>query len=72
LRRTLNREVDVYKAHINEVMTRNPKTVHADKLAVEAVQLMRRLKINGLYVVDDDNRVLGALNMHDLLRAGIV
>ena len=33
---------------------------------------MRSLKINGLFVVDDDNRVLGALNMHDLFRAGVI
>ena len=55
-----------------EVMTRAPKTTRADRLAAETVQLMRALKINGLFVVDDDNRVVGALNMHDLLRAGVV
>jgi arabinose-5-phosphate isomerase len=64
--------VDVYSAKITEVMTRNPKTTRADRLAAETVQLMRSLKINGLFVVDDDNRVLGALNMHDLFRAGVI
>jgi arabinose-5-phosphate isomerase len=53
-------------------MTRNPKTTRADRLAVEIVQLMQTLKINGLFVVDDNNHVLGALNMHDLFRAGII
>jgi arabinose-5-phosphate isomerase len=53
-------------------MTRNPKTTRADRLAVEIVQLMQTLKINGLFVVDDKNHVLGALNMHDLFRAGII
>jgi len=72
LRRVLNRGVDVYSAKITEVMTRNPKTTRADRLAAETVQLMRSLKINGLFVVDDDNRVLGALNMHDLFRAGVI
>jgi arabinose-5-phosphate isomerase len=72
LRRVLNRGVDVYSARITEAMTRNPKTTRADRLAAETVQLMRSLKINGLFVVDDDNRVLGALNMHDLFRAGVI
>ena len=72
LRRVLNRNVDIYHASITEVMTRNPKTTRADRLAAETVQLMRSLKINGLFVVDENNRVLGALNMHDLFRAGVI
>jgi len=72
LRRVLNRGVDVYAAKITEVMTHNPKTTRADRLAAETVQLMRSLKINGLFVVDDNNLVLGALNMHDLFRAGVI
>ena len=72
LRRVLNRGVDVYSAKITEVMTRNPKTTRADRLAAETVQLMRSLKINGLFVVDENNRVIGALNMHDLFRAGVI
>ena len=72
LRRVLARGVDVYNARITDVMTRNPKTTRADRLAVEIVQLMQTLKINGLFVVDDKNHVLGALNMHDLFRAGII
>ena len=72
LRRVLNRGVDVYTANITDVMTRHPKTTRADRLAAETVQLMRSLKINGLFVVDDDNHILGALNMHDLFRAGVI
>lgn len=72
LRRTLNKNIDVYGARISDVMTRNPKTTRADVLAAETVQLMRSLNINGLFVVDSDNRVVGALNMHDLLKAGVV
>jgi arabinose-5-phosphate isomerase len=53
-------------------MTRNPKTCRADQLAAEIVQLMEKHNINGLMVVDADQRVLGALNMGDLLRAGVV
>ena len=72
LRRTLNKEVDVYNAKISDVMTRNPKTCRADQLAAEIVALMEKHNINSLMVVDADQRVLGALNMGDLLRAGVV
>ena len=72
LRRILNRGVDVHTAKVSDVMTQNPKTTHADRLAAETVELMRSLKINGFFVVDNDKRVVGALNMHDLLRAGVV
>ncbi len=72
LRRTLEQGVDVYSAGIKDVMTSNPVTTGADILAAEAVQLMQTKKINGLFAVDDSGRVLGALNMHDLLRAGII
>jgi len=72
LRRVLNKGVDVYSAKITEVMTRNPKVTRPDRLAAETVELMRSLKINGLFVVDESHRVVGALNMHDLLRSGVV
>jgi len=72
LRRTLNKGLDVYNAKISDVMTRNPKTCRADQLAAEIVQFMEQSNINGLMVVDDSNNVQGALNMHDLLRAGVV
>jgi arabinose-5-phosphate isomerase len=72
LRRTLNKGLDVYNAKISDVMTRNPRTCHADQLAAEIVQLMEKHNINGLLVVDNEQRVQGALNMGDLLRAGVV
>jgi len=72
LRRTLNRGDDVYTVKIRDVMTHDPKTTHPDRLAAETVQLMRSANINGLLVVDDERRVVGALNMHDLLKAGVV
>jgi arabinose-5-phosphate isomerase len=72
LRRLLNREVNVYSARVIDVMIRHPKVTHDNVLAAETVKLMEALKINGLFVVDADNRVVGALNMHDLLRAGVM
>jgi arabinose-5-phosphate isomerase len=72
LRRTLSKGVDFNNAKIADVMVRNPRTVGADTLAAEAVAFMQTNKINGLVVVDDTQRVVGAFNMQDLLRAGVV
>lgn len=72
LRRVLNRNIDVHTAPVTEVMTPDPKTTGADRLAAETVALMRANKIYVLFVVDDNHRVIGAINMHDLLRAGVV
>ncbi len=72
LRRTLDKQLDVHKARIDEVMTRDCTTAGPDMLAGEALHLMESRKFNGLLVVDKDKKLLGALNMHDLLRAGIV
>ena len=73
LRRALDdHEVDVRNTRIADVMTRSPKTIGSDALAVEAAQLMEAHKIGGLLVIDADSRVVGALNIHDLLRARVV
>ena len=72
LRRALDSDIDVRSAGIAEVMTRNPKTIGADQLAAEAARLMEDYKINGLIVVDAQQRAVGALNIHDLLRAKVV
>jgi len=72
LRRALDKTLDIRAAKVAEVMTHNPRTIGPDKLAAEAVQMMDQYKINGLLVVDADGRLVGALNMHDLLRAGVV
>lgn len=72
LRRALEHAVDLQQAKIVDLMTRNPKTIGADELAVAAVEKMDTLKINGLLVVDENNTLVGALNMHDLLKAGVV
>ncbi|MDP2155945.1 MAG: KpsF/GutQ family sugar-phosphate isomerase [Sulfuricella sp.] len=72
LRRALDKTLDIRAARVAEVMTRNPRTIGPGKLAAEAVQMMDQHKINGLLVVDADGRLVGALNMHDLLRAGVV
>jgi arabinose-5-phosphate isomerase len=73
LRRTLDdATIDLRSTRIDAVMTRTPKTIGTDALAVEAAQLMEAHQINALLVLDDARRVVGALNIHDLLRARVV
>ncbi|NVJ58899.1 MAG: KpsF/GutQ family sugar-phosphate isomerase [Gammaproteobacteria bacterium] len=72
LRRSIEKAVDFTTTTIAEVMTKNCQTVQPEMLAAEAVQIMEKSAINSLVVTDKDKRVVGALNMHDLLRAGVV
>jgi len=72
LRRVLDRQVDVHTTTMREVMTANPKVARPRMLAAEAVHLMEEHRITSLPVVDDDGRLIGALNVHDLLRAGVM
>ena len=72
LRRALDEGVDVRSTRMDEIMHTNCKTISADVLAVEAVVLMEENKITSLLVADEDLRLLGALNVHDLFRAGIM
>ncbi len=73
LRRALDDpRIDLRNARVAELMTRNPKTIAADQLAIEAAHLMEAHGINALVVIDDARRAVGALNIHDLLRARVV
>lgn len=72
LRRTLERGTDLRTTRIVDVMGVKPRTIGPDRLAAEAVEIMERHKVNQLLVVDEGNRLLGALNMHDLFRAKVI
>lgn len=72
LRRILDKGANILQLRIDEVMTRNCKTIQAGVLAAEALKMMQDHKINGLLVTDAEHRLRGALNMHDLLRAGVM
>ena len=72
LRRTLAQVDDIRAARIADIMTRGPRTIGPDKLAVEAVQIMEERKVNQLLVVSDEGKLVGALNMHDLFRAKVI
>lgn len=72
LRRTLEKNADLRGVAVASVMTRNPLTMRSDKLAAEAAQLMQARRITCVLIVDDDNRLVGAIHTHDLLRAGVI
>jgi arabinose-5-phosphate isomerase len=72
LRRALEKGLNLDQTLVTEVMTAGPRTIRPEALAVEAVQLMERHKVNQLLVLDEDARLVGALNMHDLFRAKVI
>jgi len=73
LRRILDHgEVNVHQIKIADIMTRHCKSIHANQLAAAALQIMDSKRINALPVVDEHNTLIGAINMHDLLRSGVV
>ncbi|WP_188149989.1 KpsF/GutQ family sugar-phosphate isomerase [Teredinibacter waterburyi] len=72
LRRCLDRDLDVKHTCIAEVMSARPRTASPNLLAAEAVNLMEKYKITALLVVDDDQRPVGILHMHDMLKAGLL
>jgi len=72
LRRSLDKTLDIHSTRIDKVMTMHCRTIHADILAAEALAIMEDNKINGLIVTDNAQNIVGALNMHDLLKAGVI
>ncbi|MBK7658391.1 MAG: KpsF/GutQ family sugar-phosphate isomerase [Betaproteobacteria bacterium] len=73
LRRTLEKHDDIRGLGVSDVMTRNPRTIGPARLAAEAAQVMQAHRVSGrLLVVDESNRLVGALHVDDLLRAGVI
>jgi arabinose-5-phosphate isomerase len=72
LRRALDRRLDVHETTIDDLMVRDCKTIEESLLAAQAVDVIESHRITVLPVVDDDNTLCGALNVHDLLRAGVM
>ena len=73
LRRTLERHEDIRGLKVADVMTRNPRSIGPGRLAAEAAQMMQAHHVSGrLLVVDDDGRLVGAVHVDDLLRAGVI
>ncbi|MDD2742596.1 MAG: KpsF/GutQ family sugar-phosphate isomerase [Rhodocyclaceae bacterium] len=72
LRRAFEKRVNLQQGVIDSIMHPQPHTIDPDQLAVVAVEMMERLRINALLVVDAETRVVGALNMHDLFAAKVI
>ena len=72
LRRALDQGADIRETIIRDIMHTDCKTVAEEMLAAEALHLLEENKITGLLVVDDDDRLIGALNIHDLFREGLM
>ncbi|HEY1043608.1 MAG TPA: KpsF/GutQ family sugar-phosphate isomerase [Telluria sp.] len=72
LRRLLERVQDFSKVMIRDVMHANPRRVHPDQLAVDAVAIMEEFRINQMLVTDADDKLVGALHIHDLTRAKVI
>ncbi len=73
LRRTLEKHEDIRGLKVAEVMTRNPRSIGPGRLAAEAAQMMQAHHVSGrLLVVDDDGRLVGAVHVDDLLKAGVI
>ena len=71
LRRHLDSVPNLAERQVREVMTRHPKTIRADRLAAEALRILREHRIDELVVVDDKHRPVGLLDVQDLLKAGL-
>jgi len=72
LRRTLAQKQDFNTITVRDVMSANPRCINPDALAAEAVQVMEEFNISQMLVVDEQNKLVGALNMHDLLHAKVI
>ena len=72
LRRTLGKGADLRTTRIADVMSGQPRTIAPERLAAEAVEIMERNNVNQILVVDESDRLLGALNMHDLFKAKVI
>ena len=72
LRRILDERVDIHNDTIESVMTKSPTVAHQDMLAAEGLKIMEDKKINGLIIVNNNNTPIGAMNMHDILKSGVI
>jgi arabinose-5-phosphate isomerase len=72
LRRILDERIDIHQDMISSVMTTSPMVAQGNMLAAQALNIMEEKKINGLIIVDEKQHPIGAMNMHDLLRSGVL
>ena len=71
VRRLLEKTTDISNVRVKEIMNTNPKVIHPDEFAVKALHFLEEKKILQLIVVDDD-KIVGFIHLHDILKEGIV
>lgn len=72
IRRAFDSNADIHSTEINQIMSRNPKVISPGILAAEALHIMETYKITALVVTSDENKPLGIVHLHDILRAGVI
>ncbi|KIC96376.1 KpsF/GutQ family sugar-phosphate isomerase [Flavihumibacter solisilvae] len=72
LRRMLENDIPLQGVHAQDIMTHNPKTIVADAMAIDALDILRKHDITQLVVTDDNKRYLGVLHLHDLIKEGLI
>jgi arabinose-5-phosphate isomerase len=72
LRRQLSKKMDYEKQPIKDIMNKTPKTIFDDQIIIDAINLMELNKINGILVINRENKLIGAFNMHDLFKAKVI
>lgn len=71
LRRAIQKHADVMSLKAQDIMTRNPKTIHENTLAVDALEMMKHHHITNIFVVDDNGTYKGVIHIHDIIKEGI-
>lgn len=71
LRRAIQHHQEIMSLKAADIMTRNPKTIHENTLAVDALQMMKDHHITNIFVVDDEEKYLGVIHIHDIIKEGI-
>ncbi len=72
LRRQLEKGADVYSLVVDEIMTKTPIIINEDDMAVEALQILKQKNVSSAPVIDERNRLVGTIRLHDILNKGIV
>jgi arabinose-5-phosphate isomerase len=72
IRRAFDNNIDIHKAFINDLMSKNPKIISANTLAVDALRIMENYKITSLVVTNDHSHPIGVIHMHDILKTGVI
>ena len=72
IRRAFDNNLDIHQTPIHKIMSKNPKVIHSNILATEALNMMETYKITSLVVINEENHPIGIVRLQDILRAGVI